>query len=255
MTLFPHLKYAGRTDIGRKRKNNEDALGLFPGSGIFCVSDGMGGGDDGEVASAATVKSVEDFCLANPLPVPQTYAIDDLVDGIGKALGEACGWIYRRTQEKNLKGCGATFVGVCLDASNPSVAVALHAGDSRLYRIRGRGIQQITKDHSAAELIGAKNDNDVNPMFRGMILRAVGVQPTVEVERTQLPLKPGDRILICSDGLSRMVSDKKILSIIRANTDPDGAVDALIAAANDGGGIDNITAVLVDVGEFPAAEF
>ena len=252
MTLFPHIRFAGRSDIGRKRKNNEDAFGLFPKEGIFCVSDGMGGGDDGEVASAATIKAVEDFCTANPLPAPQTYAMDDLACGIGRAIGEASGWIYRRTQEKNLKGCGATFVGVCLDAANPSLAMALHAGDSRLYRIRGRGIQQITKDHSAAELIGAKNESDVNPMFRGMILRAVGVQPTVEIERTPLPLKPGDRILICSDGLSRMVPDKKILSIVRANSDLDAAVDALIAAANAAGGIDNITAVMVELGELPA---
>ena len=252
MTLFPHIKYAGRSDIGRKRKNNEDAFGLFPAEGVFCVSDGMGGGDDGEVASAATIKAVEDFCTANPLPAPQTYAMDDLAYGMSRAIGEASGWIYRRTLEKKLKGCGATFVGVCLDAANPSLAMALHAGDSRLYRIRGRGIQQITKDHSAAELIGAKNESDVNPMFRGMILRAVGVQPTVEIERTPLPLKPGDRVLICSDGLSRMVPDKKILSIVRANPDLDAVVDALIAAANAAGGIDNITAVMVELGELPA---
>ena len=249
--LFPHINFAGRSDIGCKRTNNEDAFGMFPESGIFCVSDGMGGGDDGEVASAATVKAVEEFCAANPLPAPQTYVLDDLVQGIDNAVNGASKWIFRRAQEKNLKGCGATFVGICFDAANPDEAAVLHAGDSRLYRIRGRNIQQITKDHSAAELIGAKNEKDVNPMFRGMILRAVGIQSFVEVERTPLPVKAGDRILICSDGLSRMVPDKKLLAISKANADAEKAVEAMIAAANEAGGIDNVTAVVVDVGELP----
>lgn len=249
---FSYLRHAARTDVGQKRTNNEDAFGVFHDAGIFCVSDGMGGGDDGEVASAATVKAIGEFCEAHPLPKEGTYQIDDLVTGLRYAVDSASAWIYKRAQEHNLKGCGATFVGVCFDASNPTEAVALHAGDSRLYRIRGRSIQQITKDHSAAELIGAKNEKDVNPMFRGMILRAVGIQSSVDVERTPLPVKAGDRILICSDGLSRMVSDKKLLSISRANADIDEAAAAMIAAANDAGGIDNVTAVLIEVGPLPA---
>ena len=253
MHAFNHLKYAACSDIGRKRTNNEDSFGVFPESGIFCVSDGMGGGDDGEVASAATVKGIEDLCKKYPLPDGQTYLVDDMVAAICCAVNGASDWIWRRAQEKKLKGCGATFVGVCFDAANPTEAVAVHAGDSRLYRIRGRSILQITKDHSAAELIGAKNDKDVNPMFRGMILRAVGVQPSVEVERTPLPIKGGDRILICSDGLSRMVPDRKISSIVRSSENPDAAVHALIAAANEAGGIDNVTAVLVEVGPLPKA--
>ena len=129
--------------------------------------------------------------------------------------------------------------------------MALHAGDSRLYRIRGRNIQQITKDHSAAAMIGAKNEAEINPMFRGMILRAVGIQPAVELERTALPLKPGDWVLICSDGLSRMVPDKNIVSIVREVETPDDGVRKLISAANNAGGIDNITAILIKVGDFP----
>ena len=253
MQRFAHLRHAERTDVGRKRTNNEDAFGVFPGHGVFCVSDGMGGGDDGEVASAATVQSIDDFCRTYPLPPDETYQIDDLVKGVKGAVNAASAWIFKRAQERRLKGCGATFVGICFDAANPEEAVALHAGDSRLYRMRGHTIQQITKDHSAAELIGAKDEKDVNPMFRGVILRAVGIQPSVEIEQTPLSVKPGDRILICSDGLSRMVPDKELLSISMANDDVGGAVDALIAAANKAGGIDNITAVLVEVGPLPSA--
>ncbi len=252
MDAFPHVSYAAKSDIGRKRKNNEDSFGVFPALGIFCVADGMGGGDDGEVASAETVRAVETFVSAHPLPVKATFPITALVAGIRGAVNAASAWIADRAARKHLKGCGSTFVGVCFDAANPAEAMALHAGDSRLYRIRGRTIRQITKDHSAAELIGAKDEREINPMFRGMILRAVGIQPTVDVEATPLPLKEGDRILICSDGLCRMVPDKKILSVVREHAALDEAVDALIAAANAAGGVDNITVELLQVGRLPS---
>lgn len=251
MSAFDHIQHAALSDIGRRRTNNEDSYGVFPAVGVFCVADGMGGGDDGEVASAATVKAIETFAAQYPLPTNATYPIDDYVDALCAAVDSASSWVYRRAQEKHLKGCGSTFVGVCFDAARPDVALALHAGDSRLYRICGRSIQQITKDHSAAELIGAKDESEVNPMFRGMILRAVGIQPDVDVDRTEFPIKSGDRILICSDGLSRMVPDKMLLAISRKNKSPDDAVSAFVSAANDAGGIDNVTAVVVDVGELP----
>lgn len=252
MGAFPHIRYAARSDVGRKRTNNEDAFGAFPASGIFCVADGMGGGDDGEVASAATVRAVERFTQECPISEKFTYPIEGIVSGIRNAVNSASAWIANRTRQKGIQSCGSTFVGICFDAARPSTAIALHAGDSRLYRIRGRSIERMTVDHSAAELIGAKNDEDVNPMFRGMILRAVGIQPSAELERTEVKLKVRDRILICTDGLSRMVNDKKLLSIIRAGNDLETTADRLVAAANDAGGVDNITVVLIEVGEFPA---
>lgn len=251
MDAFPHIAFAAKSDVGRKRKNNEDAFGTFPSLGVYCVADGMGGGDDGEIASAAAVGAVEKFVKAHPLPANAAYPVESVVEGIRSAVNGASKWIFDRAKARNLKGCGSTFVGVCLDPARPGEAIALHAGDSRLYRIRGRGIQQITKDHSAAELIGARNESELNPMFRGMILRAVGIQPSVEIDATPLPLKEGDCLVICSDGLCRMVPDKKIASIVRENEAPDAAVEALIAAANEAGGIDNVTVVLVKVGKLP----
>lgn len=251
MSLFPHVAFAAMSDRGRKRKNNEDACYASPSYGIWMVSDGMGGGDDGEVASLATAQAVDKFVKAHPFPSGMTWNVDDLVKGLGWVASDASAWIYARAREKHLKGCGATFVALLLNAANPEEAVALHAGDSRLYRIRGRGIQQITKDHSAAAMIGAKNEAEINPMFRGMILRAVGIQPSVELERTAVPLKSGDWVLICSDGLSRMVDDRKIVSIVRDAESPDDGVRKLITAANEAGGVDNITAVLVKFGDFP----
>lgn len=248
---FPHIESAAKSDTGRKRANNEDAFGAFPEAGVFCVADGMGGGDDGEIASAAVVNAVKEFVASHTPPAGAGYAGDDLADGISKALNKASSWVFGRSEERHLKGCGSTFVGFCLDATDPASAVALHAGDSRLYRIRGRGIKQITRDHSAAEMIGARGDAAINPMFRGMILRAVGLNPSVEVERTPLALKEGDRLVVCSDGLSGMVEDGDIADIVRSSGSPAEAADALVAAANDAGGLDNVTAVVVFVGKMP----
>ena len=252
MKPFAHLRHAAQTDVGRKRKNNEDSFGVFPALGVFCVADGMGGGDDGEVASAAVVRAVELLAASARPPANTAYSSDDVADAIGGAVSSASKWIFERAAANDLKGCGSTFVGVCFDASRPSAAKALHAGDSRLYRIRGKSIKQITKDHSAAEMIGAKNEDEVNPMFRGMILRAVGTQPSVELEVTPFDVKEHDFVLICSDGLYRMVPEKKIVSIVRECAEPKDAVGRLIAAANEAGGIDNVTAVLVEVGPLPA---
>ena len=252
MGAFQHIRYAAKTDIGRKRSNNEDAFGVFPEAGIFCVADGMGGGDDGEVASDATVKAIGKFVQECPFPANCTFPIDGIVSGVRSAVNAASGWISRRAKEKGLKGCGSTFAGICFDAAKPDTAVSLHAGDSRLYRVRGHSIKRLTVDHSAAELMGAKDDKDINPMFRGVILRAVGIQPTVELERTEVPLKSGDKVLICSDGLSRMLNDKAMLSIVREERDLESAVNKLVDAANEAGGTDNITVELLEIGEFPA---
>ena len=253
MSHFPHISFAALTDVGKRRSNNEDSYGVYPEIGVFCVADGMGGGDDGEVASSATVKAIEQFAHSSPFPKMATYPIESIVAGLRNSVNSASRWIYQRAQEKNLKGCGSTFVGISFDASKPSEAKILHAGDSRLYLIRGRSIFQKTKDHSAAELIGAKNEDEINPMFRGMILRAVGIQENVELDCTSLPLKSNDKILICSDGLTKMLSDKKIYSLMKDSNDENEAVENLINAANEAGGYDNITAIVINVGELPKA--
>ena len=252
---FAHLKGVALSDIGCKRKNNEDSFGAFPEHGIWCVADGMGGGDDGEVASAAVVKSVDAYLSDLPTsPADGAYAGKQVAAGVVAAVEEASGWIYRRTKTKGLKGCGSTFVGVVFDATVPDAALALHVGDSRLYRLRGKELKQITKDHSVAEMMGAKDEKDLNPMFRGMILRAVGIESMVEVDQTPLSVEEGDVILVCSDGLSRMVPDRRIGEIIReGGDDVEATVRSLIAAANEAGGVDNITVALVKVGALPAA--
>ncbi len=253
MSPFGYIKAAALSDVGRKRKNNEDNFGAFPSIGVWCVADGMGGGDDGEVASAAVVREIEGFASKFAFPSGGAYSADDLARGIADAVDAASAWIFDRTKELRLSSCGSTVVGVVLDAVSPGKAVAFHAGDSRLYRIRGKKIKQITTDHSAAELIGAKDESKVNPMFRGMVLRAVGVRRNVDVELTDFDVKRGDRILICSDGLSRMVPDRELVKILSAETECEKAVAAMVAAANEAGGVDNITAILLEIGNLPEA--
>ena len=247
------FQWAAQSDVGQKRPNNEDSFGVFADDGLFFVADGMGGGDDGEVASVATIRAVEKICQKNPQPKKTACSADDVAAKLIRSVNGASEWIFNRAVAKNLKSCGSTLVGFCLDWTKPERAVALHAGDSRLYRIRGRGIRQITRDHSAAEMIGVSDESQVNPMFRGMILRAVGISPNVDVEITPFDICADDTLLVCSDGLSRMVPDKLILDIVLKSQGPKDAVKSLIAAANEAGGVDNVTVIVVAIGDLPDA--
>ena len=251
MSPFSHIRFAGKSDVGRRRKNNEDSFGVFPACGVFCVADGMGGGDDGEIASAATVNAVRDFCYGHPLPPGKCWKRTAWLDGVCGSVIAASGWIHDRAKKKGQKGCGSTFVGLCLDPSRPKIAMSLHAGDSRLYLWhRGwRGsvkIRQITRDHSFGE-----GRSDGQPSLRGAISRAVGVLPTVEIERTRFRVSPGDRVLLCSDGITKMLSDGRLADILAQYDQAADAVNALVAEANAAGGVDNATAVVVDVDSIP----
>ena len=252
MTPFDTIRFCGRSDIGQKRKNNEDNFGAFSGCGLFCVADGMGGGDDGEIASAAIVRGLD--CVADALSPrnDRTLPRETIVGCVAKVVNSASTWIYNRAVNHHLNGCGSTFVCICFDASNPSVATALHAGDSRLYRIRDGNIEQLTKDHSAAEMFGAKGEQEINPMFRGMILRAVGIKQSVELERTSVEVKENDAFILCSDGLYRMIDEAHIAELTTADKDEAAIVASLVDAANESGGIDNISVVLLKVGKLPS---
>lgn len=248
MSVTLHLAHAAKSDVGMKRKNNEDACAVFPDHGIYLVSDGMGGGDDGELASSAVVNAVEEWCLAHPVAEGR-LPVKDVVSGVSVAVNDTSKWINDRTLEKGLKGCGATFVAAFFDPDVPERVVAVHAGDSRLYRVRGHQIQQITRDHSVAEMMGVSDERSIDPKLQSVILRAVGVEPSVELEQTPFDVQKGDLVLICSDGLSRMVPDKDVAAICNAPGSLDEMVDALIAAANRAGGNDNVTVVAVRVEE------
>mgnify|MGYP003309559770 CR=1 FL=1 len=100
MSHFPHISFAALTDVGKRRSNNEDSYGVYPEIGVFCVADGMGGGDDGEVASSATIKAIEQFAHSSPFPKMATYPIESIVAGLRNSVNSASRWIYQRAQEK-----------------------------------------------------------------------------------------------------------------------------------------------------------
>jgi protein phosphatase len=248
-TCYSHLSSFALTDVGRKRKNNEDAYQMFPEYGVFIVADGMGGAEDGEVASQAIVdelsKTLKTFDPAQPLTCQAMQA------WICHAVNEASAWILKRSNDRNKSGTGSTFVGVCFDPEHPDRAVALHAGDSRVYRVRGGDIQQVTRDHSLANAAGITDERELNPKFRGVILRAVGLAVTTEVEATPFDLVEGDTVIVCSDGLSKMIEDAAIAKIIQEEPKIEEAVRQLVAAALKHGGKDNVTVVAVKVGPLP----
>lgn len=252
MNPLGHIRFAAASDVGRKRANNEDAYGSFPELGVWVVADGMGGGDDGEVASAAVVRAVGDYAGAHPLPADGSLAADDVARGLVAALDAASAWILARTKERRLRrSCGSTVAGVVLDRARPRRAIAFHAGDSRVYRVRPGflfgEIEQITRDHSAAETLGVKDRRRLNPMWANVITRAVGLRERVGVELTEFDVRPGDRLLLCTDGLSGMVPDRRMLALARKGGDLDRAVERLVAEANAAGGADNITVSLVEI--------
>ncbi|MBQ6246569.1 MAG: protein phosphatase 2C domain-containing protein [Kiritimatiellae bacterium] len=249
---FSYVSCAALTDVGRKRKNNEDNYGTFPDAGVFCVADGMGGARDGEVASRIVVEHLAG-ALRNWEKISPPIPLEDRLALLDKCLDAASLWINQYAASHDANGCGTTFVGVVLDPGKPGHAVALHAGDSRLYRIHRHKITQITRDHSVANMTGVKDENELNPVFRNMILRAVGIKTSVELERTSFEVVPGDWVLICSDGLTKMVDDKSIAKIVASADGGKTAAHMLVAEANRCGGRDNVTVVLLHVGELPPA--
>ncbi|MEI7945386.1 MAG: protein phosphatase 2C domain-containing protein [bacterium] len=246
---YSHLTCFALTDVGNKRKNNEDAYQIFPDYGVFIVADGMGGAEDGEIASQAIVDALTTTLKAFDPAVPLSCAASHA--WVCQAVNDASAWILKRSNERNKSGTGSTFVGVCFDPEHPTKAVALHAGDSRVYHIHGSTINQITRDHSLANAAGIKDEKDLNPKFRGVILRAVGLSVKTEVEATPFEVAEGDTVIVCSDGLSKMVDDPVIAKVVQQEADLESAVRKLIETALKHGGKDNVTVVAVKVGALP----
>ncbi len=244
----------GGTDIGRKRALNEDCYGIFDELGLFVVADGMGGHAAGEVASRAAVDTLRDFIAATREPDEATWpfqldselprAANRLISGI-KLANQA---INKSSQESlDKKGMGTTIVAAIVEGDELFLA---HVGDSRAYLFSNGMIRRITSDHSYVEemvLAGhiTLDQARVHPM-RNIITRALGTKADVAVDLSRHHPSPGDIYLLCSDGLSGMLTDGEIARIISDNTaDISACIDGLIKGANEKGGDDNITAILL----------
>ena len=250
-----HLTSVGITDVGVKRKNNEDAIITLPDYGVFCVADGMGGAQGGEVASNAVVTHLEEAftSLKSPAAVSSVSGRSRLVI---KALNKASRWIKQRSDQRGTSGTGSTAVVIVFDERNSKKAMILHAGDSRAYRLRDQQIEQLSTDHTVAAAAGLTDETELPPMFRGVVTRAVGVKAKVDVETTSVDVLPGDIYLLASDGLDKLVSDQCIREILLSKPidQLEDIAQALIDKANDSGGVDNVSVVLVLVGHPQADE-
>lgn len=243
------------TDVGRVRNNNEDAITIDPELGLLLLSDGMGGYQAGEVASAIANETVlnvvrgesrgirtaeEDRNQAN---WPQTLLLEKAVTQAHKAIHEAA------ASRPECAGMGTTIVAVWLHQNRMSVA---HVGDSRLYRFRIGELTQITRDHSLVEEMIARGEysrQDAQHMVRkNIVTRALGAEGEVRVELNDRSLEIGDLLLMCSDGLSDLVTDENIRVTLRQyHDDLEAGAQQLVQQALRAGGKDNVSVVLARV--------
>jgi len=242
---------AARTDLGLVRQNNEDNYYIDETIGLLIVADGMGGHASGEIASKMTVDIIRDCFKGSgkdkpfqtgPYQKDFSEATNRLASSIrlaNLAVWEASG------NRPELSGMGTTIAAVQVDGNRLSIA---HVGDSRVYLIRAGNIEQLTDDHSLVyeqvkrDLI-TKEEASRSDM-KNILTRALGISNDVEVDLAEMTLAVNDILLLCSDGLSGMVDDETILSVVMTIDDPAAACEKLIAMANANGGKDNITVVI-----------
>jgi serine/threonine protein phosphatase PrpC len=235
-----------RTDTGRQRRENEDsAMAQAP---VFVVADGMGGARAGEVASQLAVETFEQG-------LGGSGSGEEL---LAERVREANRAIYdKAAREPELQGMGTTLTAAYLDDSHLSIA---HVGDSRAYLFRDGELKRLTQDHSLVDELVRRGklteEQAAEHPQRSIITRALGIEPDVEVDTWSYPVRAGDVLLLCSDGLTSMVPESRMAEILGSAPTLERAAGKLIADANDAGGRDNITVVLFrleDVGE-PDAE-
>ncbi len=243
----------GVTDVGRVRTNNEDCYKIVEPLNLFVLSDGMGGEAHGEIASALAVETVVKHCLdVEATPAAKVVgAVQPNWTARTKRLSTAVHLANRnifKSAEENpdQHGMGATLTAVWIDGAKLSIA---HVGDSRAYLLRGGSLLQLTRDHSlVAEQVrrGILTPAEAEESdMQSVLLRALGAQAEIEVDAEEHTLFPRDVLLLCSDGLTRMVTEPEIAGTLQAETDSGRAAEKLVALANERGGPDNITVVIV----------
>jgi PPM family protein phosphatase len=229
--------FGAKTDVGRVRGTNEDRFVARPP--LFLVADGMGGQNAGEVAASMTADLFEGAVADGALST---------VAELGDALGRANASVRERSgRDRELQGMGTTCTAVLV--TGPRLLVA-HVGDSRAYLLRRNELRQLTTDHTFVQRLidqGQLQPEDVatHPQ-RSVLVRAIGAAADIVADRLTIDLEPGDRLLLCSDGLSSLVTAGEIAGALDGHTDPQAAAERLVELANAAGGIDNVTAVVVD---------
>jgi len=244
---------SGLSDVGRVRTNNEDSFRIVEALNLYILSDGMGGEAHGEVASAMAVDVINKYCEAEKEDSGATVldevpaSISSQTRRLKNAVAQANFQIFQSAQKNpEQRGMGATITTLWLKDTLMSIA---HVGDSRAYLLRNGNLQQLTNDHSlVAEqvrrgLITPQQAEESE--MQSVLLRALGAHPEVEIDVDEVEIIPRDVLLLCSDGLTRMVTEPEIAGALQAETIPSAAAERLIALANENGGVDNVTVIVV----------
>ena len=239
-TVLVHYAASAVTDRGRKRPSNEDAFGFSVEHGVYVVCDGMGGAAAGEIASSLAVGEMLRLLTERSAEVPLPQAVEQAIAAANQAI------FSRAERNYRLSGMGTTLVGLVAEDRHVWV---LNVGDSRCYRLRNSHIEQITLDHSLVEemvRMGRMTPADaLRSPLRNVITRALGTQAQVTPDLFELEAEPGDLFLLCSDGLTRELSDAQIETLLNAEASLDDQGARLVSAAKKAGGHDNITCLLV----------
>jgi PPM family protein phosphatase len=228
--------HAGLTDVGRVRAHNEDTVLIEPP--LFAVADGLGGHEAGEIASSIAVEALIDAAPARAD-----------AKALGRAVRAANRAVIKAAREgRGREGMGTTLTAAVVEGDRIVVA---HVGDSRAYLLHGETLERVTRDHSmVADMIEqgtlTEEDSRTHP-HRSVITRALGTDPNMYADTFEVTAGPGDRLLLCSDGLTGMLTDERIAEILIEYGDPDLAARMLVDAANEAGGHDNVSVVVVDV--------
>jgi serine/threonine protein phosphatase PrpC len=243
------LASIGATDVGRKRVHNEDSFLVMPESGLFCVADGLGGHASGEVASRMAVEELAAYFRATD-PEPPDRAHEDRVAEAIRIANRSI--LARARSEPDLSGMGTTLVAGYFTEDGPLVVG--HVGDSRAYLFRDGELRRLTEDHSLLQDFIRQSspsaaEIDAFP-HKNVIVRAVGMRDDVAADLSRVDVRERDVLLLCSDGLFGMLPDEQMAEILR---EEGGEIlranQLLVDAANEAGGSDNVTSVLVQVVE------
>ena len=252
-TFFPKIRAAGLTDIGKSRPVNQDLVfcstepvGVLPN--LFVVADGMGGHKAGDLASSEAVRSFVDYIEDH------STEADDIVVLMKTSLALANRYVYYLSKESDdYQGMGTTFVAATIVGHK---LYCINVGDSRLYTVNRPGerpmtLERVTEDHSIVEMLlkeGIINEEQArNHPQKNMVTRAVGIDEKVEIDDFCVDTTDLTKVLICSDGLTNMVTDIAILNILTSGRSVEETAAVLIDRANENGGRDNISAVVIDL--------
>ena len=239
----------GKSVTGLVRKNNEDSIYISPPDSplsLYIVADGMGGHKAGEIASGYSVEIFADFIKSR---TEEEINADNLLDTIVEGVLLCNTKLYEKSKEnESFEGMGTTFTCAAIEKGTLYIA---HVGDSRAYMYRKGKLKQLTRDHSfVMEMVKQGKltlEEAHNHPNRNVITRAVGSEKTILVDTVVERLEPEDKILLCSDGLTNMVSDTQIAEILNKNENLETETEKLIDTANNMGGIDNISAIIIDM--------